>query len=92
MKEVYDIIITKDKEYSIFSRYQLSNILKYIGIKESIAMELAKEANKIILNEKDFSYLDDNLKPILEPGTFEIMIGSSSEDIRLKGSLVINNK
>ncbi len=54
MKEIYDIIVTKDKDHSIFSRYQLSNILKYIGIKENIAMELAKEANKIILNEKDF--------------------------------------
>lgn len=54
MKEVYDIIITKEKDCTTFSRYQLSNILRYIGIKESLAMELAREANKIILNEKDF--------------------------------------
>jgi beta-glucosidase len=40
---------------------------------------------EFILSGKDFSYLSDNLKLILEPGTFEIMIGSSSEDIRLTG-------
>jgi len=44
---------------------------------------------EFILGEEDFSYLGSNLKPVLESGTFEIMIGSSSEDIRLRGNLVI---
>jgi beta-glucosidase len=35
--------------------------------------------------------LDIRLKPIVEPGTFEVMIGSSSEDIRLKGAFEVNS-
>ena len=44
---------------------------------------------EFVLGRKDFSYLGRDLKPVLEPGEFEIMVGSSSEDIRLKGSVVL---
>jgi beta-glucosidase len=37
-----------------------------------------------------FSMLDANLKKIVEPGEFRIMIGASSRDIRLKTTLVVN--
>ena len=33
--------------------------------------------------------LDRNLKWIVEPGTFRILIGGSSKDIRLRGDLVV---
>jgi beta-glucosidase len=33
--------------------------------------------------------LDNNLKPVIEPGDFNIMIGASSKDIRLKEVLSI---
>ena len=35
------------------------------------------------------SLLDRNMNCIVEPGIFEVQIGSSSEDIRLKGSFEI---
>jgi len=31
--------------------------------------------------------LDVNLKPVVEPGDFRIMIGTSSKDIRLSGTI-----
>jgi len=41
------------------------------------------------LDPEDLSLLDRNMKEVVEPGTFEVMIGSSSEDIRLKGKMEI---
>lgn len=36
------------------------------------------------LKQKDFSIINNNLEQIFEPGDFTIMVGASSEDIRLK--------
>lgn len=38
---------------------------------------------KFTLGWDDFAYLDESLKPFLEPGDFRIMVGASSQDIRL---------
>ncbi len=48
-----------------------------------------KEASFTITPEK-LSLLDKDLKPIVEPGDFRIMIGSSSKDIRLRGILTVS--
>ncbi len=44
---------------------------------------------KFILSEEDFSLVDRNLKRIVEPGTFQIMIGAASDDIRLQTKVAI---
>ena len=44
---------------------------------------------KFILSEEDFSLVDRNLKRIVEPGTFQIMIGAASDDIRLQTKVEI---
>lgn len=44
------------------------------------------------LKPHDLEMLDINFKWIVEPGTFQVMIGSSSEDIRLKGQFEITSK
>lgn len=41
------------------------------------------------LQPVDFSLWDRNMRFVVEPGMFKVMIGSSSEDIRLKGEFEI---
>ena len=38
------------------------------------------------------AYYDGDLKLVLEPGTFKVMIGSSSKDIRLEGEFAVSGK
>ena len=40
-----------------------------------------------MLGTEDFSYLDAKMTPVLEPGDFDIMIGASSDDIRLRKTI-----
>ena len=41
------------------------------------------------LNPSDLSLWDRNMKFVVEPGTFRVMVGASSEDIRLSGEFVV---
>jgi beta-glucosidase len=44
---------------------------------------------RFLLKPSDLSLLDRNMKEVVEPGEFEVMIGSSSVDIRLRKTFVI---
>jgi beta-glucosidase len=48
-----------------------------------------KKTINFILNPEDLSLLDKDMNRIVEPGIFQILIGSSSVDIRLKKYLTI---
>jgi beta-glucosidase len=41
------------------------------------------------ITSEQLSFLDQNLNRIVEPGTFAVMVGSSSNDIRLKGEFEV---
>ncbi len=41
------------------------------------------------LGPKELALLDAKLRETVEPGEFEIIVGSSSRDIRLKGVLTV---
>lgn len=41
------------------------------------------------LNAGDFELLDLDLDPVIEPGTFRVMVGRSSRDIRLAGTVEV---
>jgi beta-glucosidase len=48
-----------------------------------------KTTISFVLKPDDMSFLDANLKRTVEPGTFEVMIGSSSDDIRQRGNFTV---
>jgi beta-glucosidase len=57
---------------------------------QRIALEPGeKKTVTFFLGPGDLSFLDRNMKRAVEPGFFEIMVGSSSEDIRLKSSFEV---
>ncbi len=68
--DVISSMSTPLKELKGFEKIRLA-----VGEKKTVTFNLLPE---------HFSFLDRNLQPIVEPGTFEVMIGSSSEDIRLQ--------
>ncbi len=68
-------VITFEKELRGFERITLKP-----GEKKKITF---------ILTPDDLALLNRNMDWIVEPGTFDVMVGSSSEDIRLRGSLEI---
>ncbi len=57
---------------------------------ERISLEPGKKKTvKFKLLPEDLSLLNRNMNVIVEPGTFMVMVGSSSEDIRLKGEFEV---
>ncbi len=41
------------------------------------------------LDVAELAFLDRDLKPVVEPGRFEVLVGASAEDIRLRGEFEI---
>jgi beta-glucosidase len=50
-----------------------------------------KKTIAFTLSAQDFAFLGKDMKPILEPGEFDVLVGSSSEDIRLRKTLTIGS-
>ena len=48
-----------------------------------------KKTARFRLTPEHLSFLDRNLETVVEPGMFDVMVGSSSEEIRLKGEFEV---
>jgi beta-glucosidase len=44
-----------------------------------------KKTVRFRLAARDLAFLDRNLKPVVESGEYEAMVGASAHDIRLRG-------
>ena len=57
---------------------------------EKISLEPGeKKSVKLKLSPEELSLFDRDMNFVVEPGTFEVMVGSSSQDIKLKGQFEV---
>ena len=75
LRDEYASVVRPQKQLKSFERIFLKK-----GESRRVALTLC---------EDDFSLLDKEMKKIVEPGSFTIMVGAASNDIRLKISLNI---
>jgi beta-glucosidase len=80
-----------DEVWQLYLRDELSSVVRPVReLKRFGRVQIQPgETVKICttLDPKVFQMLDKNLKIVTEPGTFRIMVGASSGDIRLRGEL-----
>jgi beta-glucosidase len=75
IRDILSSVTTPGKELKGFEKIALEP-----GEKKTVAFKLLPE---------DLSLLDPDMHEIVEPGTFQVMAGSSSRDIHLKGEFVV---
>jgi beta-glucosidase len=76
VRDVLASVVRPLKELKAFHRFSLR-----AGEKRTLSF---------LLDVQDLALYDAGLQRLVEPGEFEIMLGSSSEDIRLRGMLEVN--
>ena len=76
----------KDEESSVTTyEYDLR------GFERVPLMPGEKKTVKFVLHPDDLALLDKNMNWTVEPGKFQVMIGSSSEDIKLKAEFTVKD-
>lgn len=82
-----------DEVVQLYVQDKLSSVTTYesqLRGFERVSLEPGQRKTvKFRLTPDDLSLYDRNMNYVVEPGEFEVRIGSSSEDIRLKGHFVI---
>lgn len=77
----------------LYIHQQVASVLRPLKeLKGFHAIQLAPGETKTVsfpLGFKELSMWDRNMKRVVEPGPFDIMVGSSSADIRAKGVLTV---
>jgi beta-glucosidase len=75
LDDIVSSVSTPVKELKRFQKIPLKP-----GERKTVRFTLAPE---------DLVILDRNLKPVVEPGTFEVMVGASSADVRMRGTFEV---
>ncbi len=82
-----------DEVVQLYFHDQVSSVTVYetqLRGFERISLEPGEQKTvSFELKPEDISLLDRNMNRVVEPGMFDVLIGSSSTDIRLKGSFEI---
>lgn len=82
-----------DEVVQLYIRDKVGSVIPYDSLLKGFErVSLRKGETKTLefnLYPEDFQLLDRNMEWTLEPGDFEIMIGASSQDIRLKQTVTI---
>ena len=83
-----------DEVVQLYLRDEISSVTTYVKILrgfERITLQPNEEKEvTFTLSPQDLAIWDKNMKFQVEPGTFKVMIGASSKDIKLEGKFTIN--
>jgi len=82
-----------DEVAQLYLHDEYSSVISYLKVLrgfDRVTLDPGEEKEiHFILNKYDLGLWDINNKFVVEPGKFKVMIGSSSEDIRLNGTFEI---
>ena len=82
-----------DEVVQLYVRDKVSSVVTYDSVLrgfERISLEPGESARvSFTLTSDDLTIVGKDMEPVFEPGEFEIMLGSSSTDIRLSGTVVL---
>lgn len=84
-----------DEIVQLYIKDEISSVTTYDtqlrGFERVSLMPGETKTVKFTLKPSDLELLDKDMKWTVEPGAFKVMIGSSSENIKLKGEFILNN-
>ncbi|HYV96990.1 MAG TPA: glycoside hydrolase family 3 C-terminal domain-containing protein, partial [Gemmatimonadaceae bacterium] len=82
-----------DEVVQLYIRDVLASLARPVEeLKGFARVSLAPGESKSVtftLSPRELQMLDKNMKWVVEPGSFRIMVGASSRDIRLRGQLIV---
>ena len=85
--------IKGDEVVQLYLKDEVSSVTTYEydlrGFERVPLLPGEKKTVKFVLHPDDLALLDKNMNWTVEPGKFQVMIGSSSEDIKLKAEFEV---
>jgi beta-glucosidase len=84
---------TSDEVAQLYIRDVVSSLVRPLmelkGFERVALQPGEKRTVRFTLGPDQLSFLDAEMKPVVEPGVFEVYVGASSDDIRLRGKLEV---